>query len=68
MTFSPAHWTDADKVAIIATQVQDITMPWGAGIAELAARSPRLGRSELDGDDDDERPDNPTPRRRVRLL
>ncbi|HXU06153.1 MAG TPA: hypothetical protein VN903_34600, partial [Polyangia bacterium] len=29
MTFSPAHWSDADKVAIIATQVQDITMPWG---------------------------------------
>jgi hypothetical protein len=31
MTFSPAHWSDADKVAIIATQVQDITMPWGQG-------------------------------------
>ena len=32
MTFSPAHWNDAgDKVAIIATQVQDITMPWGQG-------------------------------------
>jgi len=32
MTFSPAHWDDAgDKVAIIATQVQDITMPWGQG-------------------------------------
>ena len=32
MTFSPAHWTDAgDKIAIIATQMQDITMPWGQG-------------------------------------
>jgi hypothetical protein len=34
MTFSPAHWsTDAtgEKVGVIATQVQDITMPWGQG-------------------------------------
>jgi hypothetical protein len=31
MTFSAAHWTDSDKVAIIATQVQDITTPWGTG-------------------------------------
>ena len=29
MTFSPAHWTGTEKIAIIATQVQDITMPWG---------------------------------------
>jgi hypothetical protein len=34
MTFSPAHWSTDDageKIAIIATQVQDITMPWGVG-------------------------------------
>jgi WD40-like Beta Propeller Repeat len=32
MTFSPAHWAFDDlgeRMAIIATQVQDITMPWG---------------------------------------
>ena len=32
MTFSPAHWALDDlgeRIAIIATQVQDITMPWG---------------------------------------
>jgi hypothetical protein len=34
MTFSPAHWAGDDvgeRIAIIATQVQDITMPWGQG-------------------------------------
>jgi hypothetical protein len=34
MTFSPAHWAFDDmgeRIAIIATQVQDITMPWGQG-------------------------------------
>jgi len=35
MTFSRAHWSaygDAgDRTAIIATQIQDITMPWGQG-------------------------------------
>jgi len=31
MTFSPMHWTDTDRVAIVATQVQDITTPWGQG-------------------------------------
>jgi len=31
MTFSPAHWTSSEKVAVIATQVQDITTPWGQG-------------------------------------
>jgi hypothetical protein len=34
MTFSPAHWAFDDvseKIGIIATQVQDITMPWGQG-------------------------------------
>jgi hypothetical protein len=33
MTFSPAHWSSFDdtgeRIAIIATQIQDITMPWG---------------------------------------
>jgi hypothetical protein len=32
MTFSPAHWSFGDsgeRIAIISTQVQDITMPWG---------------------------------------
>ena len=32
MTFSAAHWSadgTGEKMAIIATQVQDITMPWG---------------------------------------
>ena len=32
MTFSPAHWSldaSGERIAIIATQVQDITMPWG---------------------------------------
>jgi hypothetical protein len=35
MTFSPAHWSldaSGERVAIIATQVQDITMPWGPPI------------------------------------
>jgi WD40-like Beta Propeller Repeat len=35
MTFSPAHWSAygeaGDRIAIIATQIQDITMPWGQG-------------------------------------
>jgi hypothetical protein len=34
MTFSPAHWAFDDlgeRIAIIATQVQDVTMPWGLG-------------------------------------
>jgi hypothetical protein len=35
MTFSPAHWSaygdPGDRIAIIATQIQDITMPWGQG-------------------------------------
>jgi hypothetical protein len=35
MTFSPAHWALDDvlgeRIAIIATQVQDVTMPWGQG-------------------------------------
>ena len=34
MTFSPAHWAFdelGERIAIIATQVQDITMPWGQG-------------------------------------
>ena len=31
MTFSPARWTLSEKLAVIATQVQDITMPWGQG-------------------------------------
>jgi WD40-like Beta Propeller Repeat len=34
MTFSPMHWALDDvgeKIGIIATQVQDITMPWGQG-------------------------------------
>jgi len=32
MTFSPAHWSldsSGERIAIIATQVQDIKMPWG---------------------------------------
>ena len=32
MTFSPAHWSlddSGERIAIISTQVQDITMPWG---------------------------------------
>jgi hypothetical protein len=36
MTFSPAHWSldgTGDRVAIIATQIQDITMPWGKDAA-----------------------------------
>jgi hypothetical protein len=34
MAFSPAHWAVDDvgeKIAIIATQIKDITMPWGPG-------------------------------------
>jgi hypothetical protein len=31
MTFSPARWTSSEKLAVIATQVQDITTPWGQG-------------------------------------
>jgi len=31
MTFSPARWTASEKLAVIATQVQDITTPWGQG-------------------------------------
>jgi Tol biopolymer transport system component len=34
MAFSPAHWSadgSGEKIAIIATQVQDITTPWGVG-------------------------------------
>jgi hypothetical protein len=32
MTFSPAHWSldnSGERIAIVATQVQDIKMPWG---------------------------------------
>jgi WD40 repeat protein len=32
MTFSPKYWSTGDlgeRIAVIATQVQDITMPWG---------------------------------------
>ena len=31
MTFSAARWTASEKLAVIATQVQDITTPWGQG-------------------------------------
>ena len=34
MTFSPAHWSLDDlgeKIAIVATQIQDIKTPWGVG-------------------------------------
>src|SRR4029077_2131444 len=34
MTFSPAHWSlddTGEKIAIVATQIQDIKTPWGVG-------------------------------------
>ncbi len=68
MTFSPAHWNDAgDKIAIIATQVQDITMPWGQGSPNWQPGRLAWVDSQFDGDDDDERPDQPHARRGVRL-
>ena len=68
MTFSPAHWSDAgDKIAIIATQVQDITMPWGQGSPNWQPGRLAWVDLEFDGDDDDERTDQSDARRRVRL-
>ena len=64
MTFSPAHWAfddfgRADRDHRDAGPGHHDAV--GTGIAELAAGPARLGRSEVDRDDDDERSDQSRP-------